>query len=87
MFCIDNCIYVNMLEAIATGAILFVVFTVRGEDIIRLISPELRGERTLQRATAPCPPFPSYYWLISVATASPYFFWISFWVSGSKSVM
>jgi hypothetical protein len=28
-----------------------------------------------------------YYWAISAATSSPNFFWISFWVSGSKSVM
>src|SRR5271165_782680 len=28
----------------------------------------------------------SHYWLISAATSSPNFFWISFWVSGSKSV-
>jgi len=27
-----------------------------------------------------------YYWRISAATSSPNFFWISFWVSGSKSV-
>jgi hypothetical protein len=27
------------------------------------------------------------YWRISAATSSPNFFWISFWVSGSKSVM
>ena len=45
MFCIDNCMYVNMLGAIATGAILFVVFTVRGEDIIRLISARAATRR------------------------------------------
>src|SRR5580704_15265966 len=28
-----------------------------------------------------------YYWRISAATSSPNFFWIYFWVSGSKSVI
>jgi len=34
-----------MLGAIATGAILFVVFTARGEDIMRLISARAATRR------------------------------------------
>ena len=69
------------------------ILHVFGEQVTRGARDSALGNPTLQR-TKGGPPLKStkrgeffYYRRISAATSSPNFFWISFWVSGSKSVM